>query len=265
MRNLLHLSFGIILSTLIIGCGSSPDDTGTVTGFKNRVKWASIPSEFNPQVSDLTFNTSGIETVRMNIFGFAADVEVVYSQNVPAGQAYLRTYKVSKNAATWAPINSTVNGKSLSLTALGNYACKINVENGQIKELDGGCYIRMQVLLPADSDLAVYNLNQLISTKSRLATTDELIINLRNATWVGDKRVILNDFLESYNKAGKQPVFTSTQLGSVVHNFDLTTDKLKVLRRLNGFVSDRQNLGSMIDQEFPEHARGDARVAAGIN
>jgi hypothetical protein len=264
MLNLFKISFGIILTSWILGCGSDHTAKVAVPGFKNRVKWASIPSEYNPQVSDITFNTNGAETIRLNIFGFAADVEVNYSENVPAGQAYLRTYKVSKNAVSWAPINSELKGKSLNISASGNYACSVKVENGNITKLEGGCYIRLQVLLPADSDLAVYNLNQLISTKARLMSTDELVTSLENASWVGDQRKILNDFLDSYQQAGKQPAFTSNQLGDAIHTFNVTADKLKVLRRLHGYVSDRENLRSMIDREFPEHARGEARVIAGV-
>ncbi|UYL10037.1 DUF4476 domain-containing protein [Bdellovibrio sp. SKB1291214] len=266
MRNLLHFSFGIIFVLVTIGCSANNQDTqDAVTGVKNRVKWSNIPAEFHPQMTDITLNTSSVDTLKLNIFGFAADVEVVYSENVPAGQGFLRAYRVSKTSGALAPIVSSVKAKTISLSGSGDYSCRIQITNGKITELDGTCYVRLQVMLPTNSELSVYNLNQLVSTKSKLITTDEFLIKLQKTTWVGDKRVALNDFLESYSKAGKNPAFTSAQVGIAIREFDLTADKLKVLRRLHGFVSDRENLNSMINQEFPEHARGEARVIAGIN
>lgn len=265
MRNVLQITFGIVFAFTAVGCSSSSDtDNVTVPALKNRVKWTSIPAEYNPQISELTLNTVNVETIRMNIMGFAADVEAVYSDKVTAGQAILRTYKVSKNAATWAAINSSLNNKVLNVGSYGDYACKIRTENGKITELDGGCYVRLQIVLPLNAEIEVYNLNQLISTYTRLKSVSELIQSLKETTWVGDKRFLLNDFLESYQKAGKKPSFSADEVGMVVHQFDLTKDKLNILRRLKDFIADPQNLRAMIDREYPEHARGEARIIAGV-
>ncbi len=264
MQNILRLTFAITLSVLLAACSGGTDNTDTPTAPKKRVKWSGIPSQYNPSTDDLTFITSNIETLNLNIFGFNDDTEVVYSSDIPAGQGVLRLYKVYKNSASWGSLSSRVDGNALSISTYGSYSCSIRISNGQIAELDGGCYIRMQVFLPAGSEIEVYNIGKLISKRFKGMSVESFLKALHNASFDENKRAVITEFLQSYQSTGKTPVMTTNQLGTVIGEFMRNEEKLKALRRLHSFVSDRENLGQMIEDKFNYYDRGEARRIVGL-
>jgi hypothetical protein len=239
-----------ILALTLFACGDSesPKDTA---GPSNRLNWAGVPSKFHPKTEDIDFRTDGVERIYVDAFGFEGDVELVYLRDLPANTGYLRLYTVWDESVTWGDLRPRPSGKNLELKNYGVYQCSIRVTNGQIVALKGGCYVRLQVFLPQGAELEVYNVGQLISKRFIPMDTETFLKAIEDATWDEDKLPVIEEFLRSYKNTMKKPKLTSKQLGTVIDDFNRSEAQLTALRRLHLFVSDRENLASMIDDEFP--------------
>lgn len=263
----------IILSsiTFLAGCGgsssgSADDDNNqrnkpTPT---NRVNWSTVPTEYNPKTEDVEFRTSGYEKINIDAFGFKDDVEVIYTNEVPAASGFLRLFKVYKDSASWGSLQPRSNGTTLDLKSYGTYKCSIRITNGQITDLQGGCYVRLQVFLPVGSEIEVYNVGELITKRFIPISAEDFLKQLDNTNRAADKFAVIESFLESYNGMNKKPSLTAKQLGIVVDEFFYKEEKFKVLQRLHSIVSDRENLGKMIEDEFNYFDRDEARRIVGL-
>lgn len=169
MRSLskFFLVAGII--ALITGCEVSTDANGGNSGKGNqsqkKVDWSVIPAEFNPSIDDIAFETDGFNMIDVNAFGFKDDFEVIYSPEVAPGYGYLRAFKVWKKQASWGDLRPRSKGTSIELKSYGSYRCAIEIKNGRITKLEGGCYIKLQVILPVGSQMEVYNVGNLITKR----------------------------------------------------------------------------------------------------
>lgn len=266
--------FGLILAmTLLSACGGGSNDSGG-NGDKNRnhnqlkpanpVNWAQVPSEYNPKIEELNFQTYGFDIINLNSFGFNDDVEIIYSSNVLVDSGILRIYKVWNEFAFWLNTKTEPNGTTLDFKNYGRYQCSIKVENGFIRSLKGGCYVKIQVLLPPGTEIEVYSSNKLISKRFKPIDLDSFLVQFKDATWPNDKFKVIEEFLASYNGTSKTPSLRSQHLAVVIDGFLRSEEKFKALRRLHSFVSDRQNLNSMIEAEFSYFDRKEARIIVGL-
>lgn len=264
MKHVAMISFLI----LALGCGGSSTsntegDGGRVTP-TNRVEWDRIPEEFNPKIDENRMEIEGFEKIALNIFGFESDVEVIYSKDIPAGKAHLKIYKVWKKQASWGSVVVRPNGRTLEVNGSGNHQCSIRVSNGQISELEGGCFIRIQLLLPVEARVEVYNLGKILTRRFFVMDTETFLKELSKASWDKDKYSVIENYLASYKNLNQQPSMTSAQLGTVIGQFIKTEDKYKVLEQLHLFVSDRSQLAKMIDSKFTYFEREEARRIVGL-
>lgn len=257
--------------TILVGCGGSSGGNGDNTNNQlnkpapaNRVNWSAVPSEYNPKIEDTEFRTDGFEKIYVDMFGYDKDVEVVYSNDVPVGFGYLRLFKVWAKQASWGGLNQSANGKSFNLKNYGQYQCSIRVQNGQITQLEGGCYVRLQVFLPVGSEIEVYNVGKLITKRFIPINTEDFLEQIDRATWADDKFAVIENFLSSYSGTNKSPSLSSQQLGTVIGEFMRSEEKFKALRRLHSIVSDRENLGKMIEDKFGYFDREEARRIVGL-
>lgn len=269
MKSLFSFGSFVLLSlSLLLGCsgGSGEGKAGNPDqpAPKLRVNWNSIPSEFNPSVDELNFNGADFERIKLNIVGFDNDVEVVYSDSMTAGAVSVRVYKVWKKNASFGNISTKSSGKNLDIYNTGSYACSIKINNGNITELEGGCYIRLQILLPTNAQIEVYNVGKLITKRFIPIDNATFLKDFSNAIRTDDKFMVIEDFVKSYEASGKTPSITSDELGKVIKDFIRKEDKLTVLRRLHVFTSDRQNLSGMIDDVFSYFDRDEAKRVAGL-
>lgn len=261
----------LTLATLV-GCGGSSGKSGGGGSNNppskpvpaNRVNWAAVPREFNPKTEDIEFRTDGFEKINIDAYGFRDDVEVVYTSAVPAGSGYLRIFKVYKDTASWGNLQLQSNGTSLDLKNFGTYQCSISITNGQITALKGGCYVRLQVFLPVGSEVEVYNVGQLITKRFIPMKTTEFLTQLDRATRGEEKFAVIENFLGSYSGMRTQPSLTAQQLGVVVGEFAWKEEKFKAMGMLRTYISDRENLGQMIEDKFNHFDREEARRIVGL-
>lgn len=260
----------ILLGLSLMGCGgSSSNSTGDGGGGGQKpnkapyVNWETIPAEYNPKTKDIPFNTESIERIHINASGFSKDVEVVYSNQVKSHEGLLRVYRVWKEKASWGDLSPRRNGKNLDLKTQGSYSCSIQIKNGQIAYLKGGCYVRIELFLPVGAEIEVYNVGQLL-TKRFIPMDNESFLNELDSVFRSeDKFNIIENYLASYT-GGRHPTLISKELGEVIHGFIRKEDKFKVLKRLHPIVSDRQNLKVMIDDEFNYFDREEAYQIVGV-
>jgi hypothetical protein len=159
--------------SLGVGCSGIMDDRGPTddkSGGGNvrefqRLNWQSVPAEYNPRIDDLQFTTPEITRINLDLFSFDGDVEFFYSPDIPVGQGLLRMYKVFKGSASWGTLQPTVAGKTLNIINYGRYSCSLKTNNGQITDLNGGCYVRLQIFLPVGTLIEVYNVGRLINQR----------------------------------------------------------------------------------------------------
>ncbi len=229
-----------------------------------RIDWGSIPSTYNPRIDDIQIRTDGVEKINMDLFGFRDDVEVVYLTADQPNIGILRMFKVYKDSASWGDVQARPNGKNLDLKNYGSYSCSIQTENGQIKSLKGGCYIRLQVFLPVGSQIEVYNAGQLITKRFIPIDAATFLNDFDRATWAADKFVVIENYLASYSGMAKSPTLLAKEVGKVVSGFHQKADKIKALGRLHRAITDRENLAKMIDDEFTYFDREEARRTVGL-
>lgn len=264
--------FGISLLAVVLlaGCdnggGKSGGDNNAngTPNVKNRIDWSSVPAEYNPSIEDTEFRISGYEKINVNIFGFDSDTEVVYSADLPADKGFLRIYRVWAKSASWGSVSERSNGTTLDLRGAGSYSCSISTSNRKIESLEGGCYVRLQVYLPAGAEIEVYNLNKLLTKRFFAIKTELMLEQVDKASFEDEKFAVIETYLASYRGLNKNPEMLSNQLGSVISEFPFSAGKFKALRLLHKAVVDRENLGKMIEEKFSYFDHAEARRIVGL-
>lgn len=261
-------AIGFLLILTACGGGGSGDDGvpgAAAPENRNRLNWDAIPEEYHPEIEDENINLINVDKIELDIFGFDDDVEVIYDQNLDGNQGILRFYTVWYKTARWGQFNKRASGEKLKLYQTGQYSCSISIKNGAIESMgEGMCYVRIQMVLPVGAEIEVYNVGRLISRRFFAMTTLEFLEKFDDATWADDKFIVIEDFIESYRELSGTPQLLSEQLGEVIEGFNRSDDKFKALRRLHSFVTDRENLGEMIEDEFPRFDQDEAREIVGL-
>ena len=222
-----------------------------------------VPREFNPEVVDTDFRTDGAEKIEVDVFGFKDDVEVVYA-DMPAGTAKLRAYRVFHDSASWGDLRAQPAGKTVRLNNYGNYSCSIRVANGVIQKLDGGCYVRLQIFLPAGAQIEVYNVGQLLTPRFVPMANEELLKKIGAVAWSDQKFAVIAEYLATYANLRRAPALTTDELGKVLGEFFRAEEKLKALGQLQAYVSNRDKLAALLDREFMFRNREEARRITGL-
>lgn len=251
---------------LLVGCGSSSTTTENNANDlnKNSLEWTSVPEKYNPIIEIEEFSTHGVETIEFSLFGAHRDSRVIYSNNLSIGQGTLRLYKVSYGKTYVSSLQLRDKGSILNFQHLGQYRCTIKIENSQITNLDGSCYVRIEVVLPLNAEIEVYNSGKLISKRFKAMSNELFIDALNDASFADDKFAVIDDFLSSYIAVNKTPSFSADQLEDVLSEFMRSKNQFEALRKLHSFVFDRENLGKTIDNAFSYYDRDEARKIVGI-
>lgn len=269
MSLLSKICVSVVAVAMLVGCdsgGGSKGDNNNANGkpsVKNRIPWSSIPSKYNPSIEDIEFRVDGYEKVNVNVFGFDDDVEVVYSKDL-TNTGFLRIYRVWAKSASWGSINERPNGTTIEMLGNGSYSCSIATTNNRIVQLEGGCYVRLQVFMPAGSEVEVYNVNKLLTKRFIPISTDLMLDQLDRASRDDDKFAVMETYLASYRGLKKKPEMQAYQLGVAVSEFPFSEGKFKTLRLLHAAVVDRENLGKMIEEKFSYFDRAEALRIVGL-
>ncbi|RYZ70233.1 MAG: DUF4476 domain-containing protein, partial [Proteobacteria bacterium] len=220
-------------------------------------------SENNPTTESFDFEMRGAPKLKLDLFGSTEDVNLFYVDDLAPNTARIKLYRVFRKQASWGSFGTSLQGDSLRAGHQGTYQCSINIKNGVIADLEGGCYVRIDVSMPRNSQVEVYNGGKLISQRFIAMSAEELVDKVDDA-WSRDKMTVVNDFLASYAAVGRSPSLSADQLGEVLGDFTMKEDKFTVLRKLQAYVYDRENLGEMIKDNINYFDQEEARRICGL-
>lgn len=237
--------------------GGSKDDVSP-----NAVEWGSIPSSFNPNVERVPFPIQDVKKISSNLFGFSGDVHIRYSKDL-TDAGTLDIYSVSKDARTSVRgVDTNMNGNALEIRRYGSYECSIRITNRRITNLQGACYVRLLLTLPMGSEIEYSNAGKLISKRFIAMTNEEFLEALDDARH-GEHMGVVNAYLASHQGRNK-PALNCEEVETVLKEFSYKEEKLVVLRKLQAFITDRENLSEMIDDSFNYFDRDEARRIVGL-
>lgn len=268
MTALLKLCILSLTLTILLACSDSGNDSkkdGDRVS-QDSVNWDSIPAEFSPREERIDIELRGSEKVQIDLFGFQKDVRLQYSKDMPQNSMSLQLFTVRKDAKTYlGGANSAYNDRTLRIYNQGSYQCSMLTTNRRITGLEGACYVRVIVTLPAGAEIEVYNVGQLLSRRFFAMSVQDLLKGLEEAWSSRDKKMaIIASFLESYRIVGKRAQMTANDLGQVIGNFSFAADKIEALEKLHAAVYDRENLYQMIEDKFAYLDRERARQIVGL-
>ena len=166
MRGGNNLVFYIVLIFSIFLVSCSPEQEGPEAGLSpNHVNWAEVPAGYNPQIEELQYSITNVSFIDLDLMGFNRDVRVIHSQKVPFGTAQIRLYKVWSGYPSWGSVVASISRSSLMVRLQGRHSCEIRVVNSVIQELEGGCIVRAEVVLPLWADIRVINAGREINPR----------------------------------------------------------------------------------------------------
>ncbi len=259
--------FKFIILALALGLTACGDSGGNKSDDSNSggVRWEKIPATFNPNLETIETQLYNVQKIQMNLFGFRQDVRLQFSNELSQNQLVVQLYTVSKDARTsLSGIDSRVEGDTLELRKYGSYECSIKTSNGEVTAVKGACYIRVVLTLPAQSEIEVYNVGNLISKRYFAMDNGTFLKELDRASFDPEKLAVIDSYLASYQAIGRSPTLLAEELGNAINEFPFAEKKFIVLTKLHRFVSDRENLRKMIDDKFSFFDRDKAYKIAGL-
>ncbi len=254
----------IILFFGLVACGAGDTKKGDGTESEN-INWGSVPAEFNPQVENFENALNRVQKIHVNLFGFQ-DVRVRYSKELPQSLYRLDLYTVSKDARTSVSgVDTDYDENVLRIRKFGNYECTLATDGKNIKSVKGACYVHVILTLPYGAEVEVYNVDRLLTRRFFAIDNRTFIENLKRAWPVERKFEVIKSYLDSYRQVGKKPSLNCSELDVILDTFSWADEKFEVLRKLHGYVSDREGLPAVIDDNFSYFDRDKARRIVGIN
>lgn len=248
------------------GSGSSSDDNNKQADVY--VNWKSIPEKYNPNMSIIPINISGLKYLDTSISGFQRDVKIVYSSGFSKNQGELVLYTVreKKNGFGFGNMHSSQGNSRLSISGGISNNCSISVVNKAIKELEGSCYVAIDIILPTDAKIEVRNIGTLLTKEFFPMEVEYLIGALDKTSGSEEKLKLIDDFFTSYDKHFQKAALDTAEMKEIFSHFGFSDEKLNVLRKMHAAITDRENLGSMIDEVFgSSFDREDAKKIVGLD
>lgn len=265
----LNLGAAIFLASCSHDDSSTSNFDGQGTPPVNRVEWSKIAPDFDPQIDTQKFTTDGAERIDLDLFGFKDDVSVRFTPDLTDGNGILKIYTVFKydpdfSSASFGSLSKQSGDKTFKLSKNGTYMCSIQITNGQIAKLKGGCIVRVEVQLPKAAQIEVYNQDVLLTKRFFPMANSKFIESLEKSSLDDDRLQVIQGFLSSYSGVSKTPSITSEEMGKILKAFSFPENKFKALQSLHSFVSDQPNLGKVVDDQFSYFDRARAHQIIGF-
>lgn len=221
-----------------------------------QVNVTNIPKKYNPKVQVFEFDTNGIKSLKISLPGRLdnKNFSLKYDKKNKDGRAVVKVYTAEFESKTSVNGLRMVNddSESLSINMGGNYSysCSIKIVNKKINKLEGACFIKVEVVMPANSKVEIYNNGSLISKMFYAQKIETLFKNLKQASFDDNKTEYIDAFLDSYKATKNTLEITAEELGLIIGTYSFDRHKIDVLKKLHKFVIDRENLKNLIDSVF---------------
>ena len=266
----LTATFFIVSCAKSSGGGGDQDNSSstnpTQTPKTHWINWDKIPSEYSPQITESSFNIDGFKKVNINIHGFDKDVNIIYSDSALSGELKILQYTVFKKIGVFGSLTEAPDGQALRLyttTYSQPYSCSLATRNREIVSLEGGCVVRLDLILPKNLKLEVYNLGKLISKYFFPMEYEHFLEQLKQAG--SDEKIIpIRNFTASYERVGEHLKLLESQLDEILDNITWDEEKLNALRLLHPHLSSRNELKKILDSQFTYFNRKKAYQIVGL-
>lgn len=261
MKSVLFL---ILSLSFLTACNKSENSSARTPNSGDDVQWTAIPQQFNPEVITDEFDLDRVREIQMNLFGYDDNVRLQYSPDLPRNRAHLAIYKVSQKARTSVRVpRADYREGTLQLRSQGSYECSIQIRNGQIQDLLGACIVKVVLTLPSGSLVEVENAGRQLSDR-RSGMSNEKFLRALKRAFPSERFAVIQEYVRSYAGTGYQPSLATRELREVLKEFSFDDDKLEVLRKLHGYVYDREKLDRLIEESFSSYfSREKAREIVG--
>jgi len=269
MKN--YRSFAIIFLVIIgiFGCSNEKDGGdgkgGQIAGKPTPLDWDSIPSHYSKSIETQNLSIGNVDQIRLLLFDFKDDFEVIYGDSLSATQGKLEVYWVANEKLNYGSNYISLNGKSLDFNKVGDYVCDHQIENGQLIRLQGSCIVKVRLLLPTGKALDILNAGISQSASYAEVSTEQFLASFNGADGDTLKLQTIKEFLNSHAGKAKRPYLDINHFSYVLVRFTQSANKMQALRLLHKFLGDRTHLAYTIDNCFatPEE-RKEARKIVGI-
>ena len=240
------------LATMLVSCGQSSNSSG---GSKNQnpvvtedfVDLNAIPAEYDLRGDDITLDLQDVSQLRIDLAGFKDDFRISYS--TLREQARLVTHHVSKNSTRVDGLNVRHNARSISVTPMArSYACSISVTNRIITDLEGTCYVRVELIMPMNARIEVYNAGSLLTERFVPISIMELMEQLSRSSGDEARMQHVVAFKTSHEQTRSRLALSSEELDRILATF--VFDRFSPLEALQRYVFDRENLPGIIERRF---------------
>jgi hypothetical protein len=261
-----------LLSLLSCGGGGSSTsgnkpNTDQYNGSEMPVDWSAVSEEFHPEVFEEEFSSKDLNHIKLSILGISNEVKVTFLEGL-TNTGKLKIYRVWAESGNFGRIELDASFNKLKISNYTNnqpYSCSKSIKNRKLVKVSGGCNIFVEVFLPSSAEIEVFSIDKLVSKRFFPMTFDQLLKDIRLG-FSQDKMEKIELYLSSYQQSRKTPKLTSLELEKVLKEFSFA-DKYKysALKELSVFVTDRENLGRVIDKTFTfSQEREEARRVVGL-
>jgi len=255
----------IVLATCIglgtLSCGSTSNSHGTpapnnenqtIAETNDQLDFGKIPKEFNPESEVFAVAELRANKIKVRLPAAHDGLVLKYVDQMKKDAIVFRQYRVWKDSASFLSIGPKIEGVTLEIAGTGTYTCSMRVQNNQLTELNGGCYVRYELELAKGAELEVYYGDKLLTKRFVPISVEEFLSALKKEGFGKNGLTIIDEFVSSYVNVSKVPALLCFELEEVLEVFDLSTEnKLEALKRLHQYVSNKADLGKTLDGAFP--------------
>lgn len=260
--NMKAFVFGSLVLSFV-GCGPEKMTVKSFDHQTNTILWENVPAEFHPEVSQNDVNIVDIQRIHLNIPGAMDKVEVIYSSTLPADTGVIKIYSINGDAKTTPSVRRGRVGNIIQMSDATN-TCELKAENGQITDLKGYCYARIEIILRENTPVEVYSGLRILTAHYFAKPLSELLNRLAAVHTDSERVEQVADFAASYQETGTRAQLRTSDLTTILRKFESVPPKMQTLRLLHIYISDRKQLESMIENEFEYFDRAEARKIVGL-
>ncbi|QDK45826.1 hypothetical protein DOM22_12035 [Bdellovibrio sp. ZAP7] len=253
----------LILSLLLTSCSPDQQHPSDFDHETNTILWENVGSEFNPQSSQNDVDIKDVEKILVNVPSAADKVIVKYSTTLPANTAIVKIFTISKDSLTSSNFRRGRRNNTIEMSD-PSQPCKLTVENGHIKDVNGYCYARIEIHLRENAPVEVYSGSKIITDHYYPVSLADLMKRLEDCHEDSERLAQVADFSSSYSETGVRIPLYTTDLVPILRKFQTTNPKLQVLRLVQIYIVDRDQLEKMIEEEFEYFDRAEARKIVGL-
>ncbi len=253
----------LLLPFLLSGCGDKDHANKNFDHETNTILWENVGREFNPQVSQNDMDITDVEKILLNVPSAADKINVHYSATIPADSAIVKIFTISKDSVTPSNfrrgrLNNTIEMFDLS------QPCKLKADDGYIRDLQGYCYARIEIHLRENAPVEVYSGSRILTGHYYPIALTDLMKRLQACTDDSQRLASVADYAASYQETHQRAKIYTTDVAAILRKFQTSPPKMQVLRLIQVYIFDRNQLNKMIEEEFEYFDRAEARKIVGL-